>query len=82
MDAETKWTSLELMLASSASTGALVKKMVKPATKDSTRNISVTKIKVINQPAQQRSKPAANDTAGTAIKPITSQKPLPNQRTS
>ncbi|MDB9969125.1 hypothetical protein OAE08_05630 [Gammaproteobacteria bacterium] len=82
MDADTKWAALELMLASSASVVALAKKMTKPDTKTVTRTISIPKTKVIKQPIQQPSKPAANDTVQTAIKPITSQKPLSNQEIS
>ena len=80
VDAETKWEAVELMLASSASTVALVKKTAKLGTKNSTCKISVPKINVINQPVQQPRKPAANDTAGTAIKPITIKKPSPNKQ--
>ena len=82
VDAETKWAALELMLASSASVVSLAKKMAKPDTKTVTRTISIPKTKVIKKPAQQTSKPAANDTVRTAIKPITPQKPLPNQQIS
>ena len=81
-DDETKWAALELMLASSASVVALAKKMTKPDTKTVTRKISIPKTKVIKQPVQQPSKPAANAAARTAIKPITPQKPLPNQQIS
>jgi len=70
------------MLASSASVVLLVKKMAKPDTKTVTRTISIPKTRVIKQPIQQRSKPAANDAARTAIKPIAYQKPLPNQQSS
>ena len=82
VDADTKWAALELMLASSASVVSLAKKMAKPDTKTVTRTISVPKTKIIKQPVQQTSKPAANDAVRTAIKPITPQKPLPNQQTS
>ena len=82
MDADTKWAALELMLASSASVVALAKKITKPDTKTVTRKISIPKTKVIKQPVQQASKPAANDAAQIAIKPITPQKPLPNQQRS
>ena len=82
VDAETKWAALELMLASSASVVALAKKMTKPDTKTVTRNISIPKTKVIKQPVQQTSKPAANDAVRTAIEPITPQKPLRNQQIS
>jgi len=81
-DADTKWVALELMLASSASVLALVKKMTKPDTKTVTRTVSIPKTKVIKQPIRQPSKPAVNDAARTAIKPITPQKPLPNQQSS
>jgi len=81
-DADTKWAALELILASSASVVALAKKMATPDTKTVTRTISVPKTKVIKQPVQQPSKPAANDAARTAIEPITPQKPLPNQQIS
>ena len=69
----------ELMLSTSSSVVALAKKMAKPDTKTVTRKISIPKTKVIKQPAQQTSKPAANNAARTAINPITPQKPLPNQ---
>ena len=82
VDDETKWAALELMLGTSASVVALAKKMAKPETKTITRTISIPKTKVIKQPIQQTSKPAANDTVRTAIKPITPQKPLPNQQSS
>ena len=82
VDADTKWAALELMLASSASVVALAKKMAKPDTKTVTRTISVPKTKVIKQPVQQTSEPAANDAVRTAIKPTTPQKPLPNQQSS
>ena len=82
VDADTKWAALELMLASSASVVALAKKMTKPDTKTVTRKISIPKTKVIKQPAQQTSEPAVNHFARTAIKPITPQKPLPNQQIS
>ena len=82
VDAETEWAALELMLASSASIVALAKKLAKPETKTITRTISIPKTKVIKQPIQQTSKPAANDTVQTAIKPITPQKPLPHQQSS
>jgi hypothetical protein len=78
VDAETKWAALELMLASSASVVALAKKMTKPDTKTVTRTVSIPKTKIIKKHIQQPSKPAANDTARTAIKPTTPQKPLPN----
>ena len=82
VDADTKWAAHELMLASSGSVVALAKKMTKPDTKIITRRTSIPKTKVIKQPVQQASKPAANDTARTAINPIAPQKPLPNQQRS
>ena len=82
VDDETKWAALELMLASSVSVVALAKKMTKPDTKTATRKISIPKTKVIKQPVQQASKPAADDAARTIIKPITPQKPLSNQQSS
>ncbi len=82
VDAETKWAALKLMLASRASVVALAKKMTKPDTKTVNRKSFIPKTKVIKQPAQQTSDPAANDAARTAIKPITPQKPLPNQQIS
>ena len=81
-DADTKWAALELMLASSVSVVALAKKMTKPDTKTVTRTISIPKTKIIKQPVQQPSKPIANDAARTIIKPITPQKPLPNQQST
>ena len=56
--------------------------MAKLDTKTVTRTISVPKTKIIKQPAQQTSKPAANDTVQTVIKPTTPQKLLPNQQIS
>jgi hypothetical protein len=82
VDAETKQAALELMLASSASVVALAKNMTNPDTKTVTRTVSIPKIKIIKQPAQQTSKSAANDAVRTAIKPITPQKPLSNQQSS
>jgi hypothetical protein len=82
VDSGTKWAALELMLASSASVVALAKKMTKPDTKTVTRKISIPKTKVFKQPVQQASKPAANNVARTAIKPIAPQKPLSNQQSS
>ena len=79
VDDETKWAALELMLASSASVVALAKKITKPDTKTVTRTIPISKTKVIKQPVQQASKPAANDAVRTAINPITPRKPLSNQ---
>ena len=58
------------MLASSASVVALAKKMTKPDTKTATRTISIPKTKVIKQPVQQTSEPAANDAARTATNPL------------
>ena len=75
VDTETKWAALELMIASSASVVALAKKMTKPDTKTVTRTISIPKTKIIKQPAQKTSKPAANDAVRAAIKPIYPQKP-------
>jgi hypothetical protein len=80
--AETKRAALELMLASSASVVALAKNMTNPDTKTVTHTISVPKTKIIKQPAQQTSKTSANDAVRTAIKPISTQKPLSNQQTS
>ena len=54
--------------------------MAKPDTKTATRKISLPKINVIGQSVQQASKPAAKDAARTTIKPMTPQKPLPNQQ--
>jgi hypothetical protein len=51
-------------------------------TKTINRKISIPKTKVIKQPVQQASKPAVKHFARTAIKPITPQKPLPNQHIS
>ena len=45
-------------------------------------NLQQGKTKIITQPLQQPRKFAANDAARTAIKPITPQKPLPNQQIS
>ena len=78
VDTATKWAALELKLESSVSVVALVKKMTKPDTKTVTRTVSIPKTKIIKKHIQQPSKPAANDTARTAIKPTTPQKPLPN----
>jgi hypothetical protein len=82
VDGETKWAALELMLGTSAIVVELAKKMAKPKTKTITRTISIPKTKVIKQPIQQPSKPAANRAVRTAIKPISPQKPLPNQQRS
>ena len=82
VDDETKWAALELMLSTSSSVVALAKKMAKPEAKTVTRTISVPKAKVIKQPVQQKSKPATNNAARTAIKPISPQKTLSNQQSS
>jgi hypothetical protein len=82
VDDKTKWAALELILSTSNSVVALAKKMAKPVTKTVTRTVAVPKTKVIKQPIQQTSKPPANVAARTAIKPITPQKPLPNQQSS
>ena len=82
VDADTKWVALELMLASSASVVALAKKMAKPGTKTVTRTISIPKTKIIKQPVQLQINPSSNDTARTAIKPASPQKPLANQQVS
>ena len=82
VDADTKWAALELMLASSASVVALAKKMAKPDTKTVTRTVSIPKTKVTKQPVQQPSKPTANDSVRTVIKPVAPQKPLSNQQSS
>ena len=74
--------ALELILASSVSVVPLAKKMTKPDTKTVTRTISIPKTKAIKQPLQQKSKPAANNAARTAIEPVTPQKSLSNQQTS
>ena len=79
---ETKWAALELMLASSTSVVALAKEMAKIDIKTVTRTISIPKTKIVKQPVQQTSKPAANDTVRTAIISITPQKPLPKQQIS
>jgi len=80
VDAETKWAAFELMLAPSASVVALAKKMAKPDTKTVTRTIPIPKTKIVKQPAQQTSRSAANDAVRTAIKLITPQKPLSNNK--
>ena len=82
VDVDAKWAALELMLAPSASVVALAKKMTKPDTKTVTRTIPIAKTKVMKQPVQQPSKSTTNRAARTAIKPITPQKPLPNQQIS
>ena len=53
-----------------------------PDTSTITRKISIPKTKIIKQPVQQPRKSAANDAARTIIKPITPQKPLPNQQST
>ena len=78
VDDKTKWAALELILSTSNSVVALAKKMAKPVT----RTVAVPKTKVIKQPVQQASKPAANDAVRTAIKTISPQKPLSNQQIS
>jgi hypothetical protein len=70
------------MLASSVSVVALAKKVTNTDTKTVTHTISIPKTKVNKQPIHQPSKPAANDTVQTAIKPTTPQKALPNQQIS
>ena len=82
VDADTKWAALELMLAASASVVALTKKMAEPDTKTVARTISIPNTKIIKQPAQKTSKPAANNAARTSNKTITPQKPLSSQQTS
>ena len=82
VDSDRKWADLQLMLASSASVVALAKKMTQPVTKTVTRKISIPKTKVIKQPVQQTSEPAANDAIRTAINAIIPQKPLFNQQIS
>ena len=82
VDAEKKWSALELMLASSTSVVALAKKIAKPDTKTVTRTISIPKTKIIKLPVQQTSKSTTNDAARTAIKSISPQKPLSNQQIS
>tara|TARA_B110000037_G_scaffold153932_1_gene173670 strand:- start:1518 stop:1835 length:318 start_codon:yes stop_codon:yes gene_type:complete len=82
VDADIMWAALELMLASSAGVVARARMMAKPDTKIVTRTLAIPKTKVIEQPVQQPSKPAVNDAARTAIKPITPQKPAANQQTS
>ena len=82
VDDKTKWAALELILSTSNSVVALAKKMAKPVTKTVTRTVAVPKTKIIKQPAQKTSKPAANDAVRTAIKPISPQKPLSNQQRS
>ena len=78
VDAETKWAALELMLASSASVVALVKKMAKPETKKVTRTIAVPKTKVVKQQTPPQTTP--KDIERTDFAPIRPQPPLPNQR--
>jgi hypothetical protein len=57
VDVETKWASLELMLASSASAVALAKKMTKPDTKTATPKISSPKTKISNSLLSKQSNP-------------------------
>ena len=78
VDAETKWTALELMLASSASVVTLAKKMAKPETKTVTRTIAVPKTKIVKQQTPPQTIP--KDTEPTDFTPIRPQPPLPNQR--
>ena len=54
----------------------------KENTKTVSRKISTPKTKVIEQPMHKISKPTANDTIGTVIKPTIPKKLLPNQQTS
>ena len=82
VDDKTKWAALELILSTSNRVVALAKKKAKTVTQTVTRTVAVPKTKVIKQPIQQASKPTANVAARTAIKPITHQKPLPNQQSS
>jgi hypothetical protein len=82
VDADTKWAALQLMLGTSSCVVALAKQMSKPNTKTVTRTVSIPKTKVTKPPVQQPSKPEANDTVRTVIKPVTPHKPLPNQQIS
>ena len=59
-----------------ASVLVLAKKMANSETV--TRTISVPKTKIIKQPIPTPSKSETNDAIGTAIKPITHQKPSPS----
>jgi len=78
VDAETKWTALELMLASSASVVTLAKKMAKPETKTVTRTIAVPKTKIVKEQTPPQTIP--KDTEPTDFTPIRPQPPLPNQQ--
>ena len=78
VDDETKWVALELMLASSASVVALVKKMAKPEAKTVTRAVAVPKTKIVKQQTPPQTTP--KDTERTDFTPIRPQPPLPNQR--
>ena len=57
MDNETKWAALVLMLGTSGSVVALVKKMAKPETKTVTRTVAVPKTKIVKQEPQQQAEP-------------------------
>ena len=74
VDADTKWTALELMLSTSSSVVALAKKMTKPETKTVTRTVAVPKTKIVKQQTTPK------DTGRTDFTPIRPQPPLPNQR--
>ena len=78
VDDETKWTALELMLASSSSIVALAKKITRPKTKTVTRTIAVPRTKTAQQEPQQQTTP--KDTERTDFAPIRPQQPLPNQQ--
>ncbi len=54
--------------------------MTKPDTKTATRKIFIPKTKIVEQPVQQASKTAANDTVRTNINLIFPQKPLTNRQ--
>ena len=71
---------LTIFVLGTATVGVTV--FASPDKKTVTREISTPKTKVIKQPVQQPSKPAANDAARTAIKPIAPQKPLSSQQSS
>ena len=77
-DDETKWAALELMLGTSASVVALVKKMAKPETKTVTHTVAVPKTQIVKQEPQQQTTP--KDTERTDFTPIRPQPPLPNQQ--
>ena len=77
VDDETKWAALELMLGTSGSVVALVKKMAKPETKTVARTVAVPKTKIVKQEPQQQTTP--KDTERTDFTPIRPQPPLPNQ---